>query len=277
MQKNEKPYGTGNNQETRRQFVALLLLSLCLSTIGAAFLFLPAIPQNPLYHQFADRREFWGVNNFYNVVSNIPLVVVGGGGLALLLLRQGNCGSFAFPGERTAYLVFFAGIALTGIASAWYHLSPENYRLLGDRLAMTIGFVSLMAIVLAERYSLRWARRLLVPLLVAGAAAAGYWYVSEELGRGDLRAYALVQALSIFGVLFLVIFLPSRYSHGNYFALAVALYILAFLTGEVYDRAIFSLGQKVSGHTLKHILGALAVYPLIIMLRRRNLIRSQQF
>jgi hypothetical protein len=42
---------------------------------------LPPIPQDPSYHQFADQRTLLGIPNFWNVVSNLPFVLVGAIGL----------------------------------------------------------------------------------------------------------------------------------------------------------------------------------------------------
>lgn len=255
--------------------VRIFFVSLPLIIAGMTFFLLPPVPQDPSYHRFADQREIWGVTNCFNVISNIPLLLVGLTGLFRLCARGNNAGSFEEPRERTPYLVFFAGIVLTGVASAWYHLSPDNHRLMWDRLPMTLGFMSLLAIVLAERVSPGMAGRLFVPLLLLGLGSVVGWYVGEEQGRGDLRAYGLVQFLSLALICALLVFSPSRYSHGQYFALVVAIYFVAFLAGEVVDQEIFSLTQAVSGHTVKHLLGGLAVYPLLVMLGRRRLIQTE--
>src|SRR6201987_2903758 len=42
---------------------------------------LPPIAQAPTYHQFADQRTLLGIPNFWNVVSNLPFVLVGAVGL----------------------------------------------------------------------------------------------------------------------------------------------------------------------------------------------------
>jgi len=59
------------------------LAILSLIAAGAWFL-LPPIPQNPLYHSFADQRTIWGVPNFWNVVSNLPFLAVAVIGLKAL-------------------------------------------------------------------------------------------------------------------------------------------------------------------------------------------------
>ena len=71
---------------------------------------------------------------------------------------------------------------------------------------MTIAFMGLLTAVIAERVSVRAARALLAPLLVAGAGSVLYWYATQLTGRGDLRPYAVVQ----FGSLTIVVMLRQR-------------------------------------------------------------------
>jgi len=72
--------------------------------------FLDPIHQDPAYHQFVDVRSWLGVPNAWNVLSNLPFVIVG---LAALqwLARQ------PVP-QRKMWMVFFIGITLTGFGSA---------------------------------------------------------------------------------------------------------------------------------------------------------------
>jgi hypothetical protein len=46
------------------------------------------------------------------------------------------------------------------------------------------------------------------------------------------------------------------------------LYAAAKVT-EAFDLAIYRMGEVVSGHSVKHVLAALAVYAVAEMLRRR--------
>ena len=48
-----------------------------------------------------------------------------------------------------------------------------------------------------------------------------------------------------------------------------ALYLLTRLV-EIGDATIFDLGNLISGHTIKHLLTAVAVYWIILMLKRRK-------
>lgn len=150
--------------------------------------FLPPIPQDPAYHNFADRRRFLGIPNALNVLSNAPFVLVGALGWTLLL-RQGRPradGPLTAPWERAAFLILFAGVGLTGFGSAYYHLAPGNVTLFWDRLPMTIVFMSLFALIIGERISLTAGQRLLPVLLLVGAGSVVYWLVGELSGAGDL-------------------------------------------------------------------------------------------
>src|SRR3954464_2783902 len=116
---------------------AIVLLGVMAASL-AAMLLLPPIPQDQSYHQFADQRTLLGIPNFWNVISNLPFVVIGG--IGLLRYR-----------DSPATIVLFAGIFLTGFGSAYYHWNPTDAALFWDRLPMTLGFGAIMASVVAER------------------------------------------------------------------------------------------------------------------------------
>ena len=63
-----------------------LLLAFTLLMVAAA-VGLPAVPQPPDYHQFADQRHALGVDNFLDVVSNGAFLLAGIAGLVIVLRR----------------------------------------------------------------------------------------------------------------------------------------------------------------------------------------------
>jgi len=95
--------------------------------LGAIFLcFIPPVPLGVHYHDFADKRTILGIPNCLDVLSNSPFIVVGVWGVFWVL--RSSPVSF----ERLPYSVFFAGVALTGAGSLFYHLAPGNFRLAWD-------------------------------------------------------------------------------------------------------------------------------------------------
>ena len=215
-----------------------VLLGVAAAAVTAACV-VPPIPQDPAYHRFADTRALAGAPNGWAVLSNLPFLVVGLLGLRRVLMAPvGASAPFVESRERWPYALFFAGVALTGVGSAYHHWAPDNARLVWDRLPMTIGFMALLAAIVAERVSVTAGMTLLPALLVAGAASVAYWYAGERHGVGDLRPYALVQFAPAALIPLLLWLFPPRYTHGGYLVGVIAIYGAAKLF-EVLDGPIF--------------------------------------
>ncbi len=246
----------------------LLLIALLTGAVAAIVAALPPFPQPAAYHDFADQRAFLGLPNFLNVASNGLFVLVGAAGLRWLLAPGGRA-AFRERRERWPYLTFFLGLVLTGIASAWYHLDPDNGRLVWDRLAMTIALMSWLAAIIAERIGVAAGLALLPALLAAGAASVLYWGTTEALGAGDLRPYGMVHFYPALLIPLLILLFPPRYTRGGEALTVLGWYALA-LGAEFLDRQIFALGGIVGGHTAKHVLATLAACWVLRILRLRR-------
>lgn len=236
----------------------------------AAILFAPRIPQDPAYHVFADRRAFLSIPNFLDVTSNVAFLLVGALGLGFLLRppAAGPGGPFLESRERGPYGVFFLGVTLTSFGSAYYHLAPSNARLVWDRLPMTLGFMSFLSAIIAERIGVTAGLRMLPPLLALGAGSVGYWHWSELAGAGDLRVYVMVQFYPLLVIPLLMLLFPPRYTRGADLLGVVGFYGLAKVF-EIFDGEIFSLGRGLSGHTLKHLVAGVSIYWVLRMLKKR--------
>jgi hypothetical protein len=236
---------------------------------GTGAFLIPPIPQDPAYHRLADARSWLGIPNALNVLSNAGFVLVGALGLGFLRDRGATARAFREPGERWPYTVFFAGLLLTGLGSAYYHWTPGNSRLAWDRLPLAITLTGLLDAVIAERVGVRAALRLLAPLVALAALSVGYWALTEQRGVGDLRPYALVQFYPLVAVPLMIWLLPPRYTGSAGLLAAAGIYALAKLP-ELADAWILSTTRVVSGHTLKHVLAAVAGYSVLRMLRDRQ-------
>lgn len=247
-----------------------MLAGLAVTAIAVA-LALPPIAQDPAYHRFADARPLGGIPNGLNVASNVAFLLVGARGL-VFVARAGAPrpdGPITERWERWSVGVLFAGVALTGVGSTYYHLAPDNGRLVWDRLPMTLAFMSLLALTLGERIDGRAGRVALPLLLAAGAASVLVWHLGEASGAGDLRAYGLVQFFPMAAVPLMLALFPARYTRGGDLVVALVFYAVA-KAAELADAAIFALGGVVSGHTLKHLVAALATWQILRMLERRH-------
>lgn len=237
--------------------------------LGVIGLSLKPIPQPQSYHHFADQRTWLDVPNAGDVLSNILFAVAGIWGL-ILLFTPGKV-QFVHGRERGPWIGVSIGLILTAFGSAYYHLAPDNARLVWDRLPMTIVFMSLVSALIGERINLRLSLWLWPVLLGIGIYSVFQWHASELRGAGDLRLYSAVQIyLAVAMIAMLPV--PSPYTRNRDLAVVLAFYGLAKLF-ETFDRRIYVLDRGiVSGHTLKHLAAAMAGIWLVRMLGKRKLI-----
>src|SRR5262249_13328394 len=194
--------------------VAALLGLMVVSLVTLPLL--PPIAQDPAYHQFADQRTLFGIPNFWNVVSNLPFVIIGARGL-----RQ-------FARHRAGF-VLFIGVLLTGFGSAYYHWEPNNSTLFWDRLPMALTFMAILTIGVEECVSAKAGAILLWPLLALAVFSLLLWR-----GTDDLRLYGWVQFFPGIALPLLFVAFPPKYSGISHWLIAAAFYALAKLF-EFYD------------------------------------------
>lgn len=252
--------------------VGWLVLSLLAVALAGLAWMLPPIPQPLVYHNFADQRAFFGLPNCLDTGSNILFLVAGAAGLCFLSSVPARRRAFIRPAEAVPYTFFFFAVLLAGLASGFYHLAPDNGRLVWDRAAIALALMSWLAAIIGERVCLRAGLWLLVPLILFGLGTAGYWSWSEAIGRGDLRPYALMQVLPMVLVPLMLRLYPPRYSNDRDILTVIGLYLLALLADRG-DYPVFTLTNGIiSGHTIKHLIAALAVFWVLLHLRCRRIL-----
>ncbi|KAI9103640.1 hypothetical protein K1719_023263 [Acacia pycnantha] len=207
----------------------------------------PRIPQPQNYHDFADKRKFFGIPNAPDVISNFPFLVIGL--IGLRLCNHGNYFKISSQGERWGWMSFYVGMISVAFGSSYYHLKPNDDRLVWDRLPMTVGAASILAIFIIER-------------------------IDEKKGtmlHQDLRLYGLFQFVPCIAIALIGILVPSKYTHSTYWLWAAGFYLLARM-GEATDRVTFKLTfHTVSGHTIKHLSAFMIPVVLALMLAKRNI------
>ncbi|MFZ1701333.1 MAG: hypothetical protein WBO10_13100 [Pyrinomonadaceae bacterium] len=245
-----------------RSFLDLYWRHLVIATVvGGSFFVMFAQPpfgQDQDYHNFADGRGAFGIPNFGDVVSNLGFLVAGLFGLKACLEKS-------LGALRSAWIVMFAGIGLVGIGSSYYHWNPNDYTLVWDRMALTVGFMGLFVALLGEYISERF--RWFLPLAVLmGVISVLYWNWFQ-----DLRFYYWVQLVPLLVLASVMMLFPAKYSHQR-LVLAGAIWYGFAKLAELGDRAVFAATQDViSGHTIKHLAAAVGCGLMLRALQKRTL------
>ncbi|MBS0424318.1 MAG: ceramidase domain-containing protein [Proteobacteria bacterium] len=238
-----------------------------------AAMILPPVAQPAEYHHFADWRSFFGIPNFNDVISNLAFLLSGSAGLLFLWQTHHNPAQTVFQDRKESwpYWVLFLSIASVTFGSIYYHWTPDIDHLLWDRLPIVIAIAALLAATIAERISLTAGLRLLPPLVVFAVLSVLYWYRTEQQGAGNLNFYIAMQFYPILLIIWISLRFPSHYSHSNGIFHVIALYAVAKVA-EMLDGKIFVWTDGwISGHTLKHLIAAFAVYWIVRILRKRML------
>lgn len=245
------------------QSARTLLIFSALATVLtiAVFLFLPPIQQPPDYHLFADHQPWFGLPNAANILSNVPFLWI-----AWLGWRE-TCNPILAAPEVWQLRVFFAGLAITGFGSAYYHWAPDMMGLAWDRAGMSLCFMALMSWLISRCIQPRIGERLLLPLLIIGLFSVGYWLFSELEGRGDLRLYLLVQFLPVLLLPVLLHRNPRVAEIAAYLWSLLGCYLLAKFF-EMLDKPVADLLGVVGGHPIKHLLAAMGAYLVVLAVRR---------
>ena len=135
---------------------------------------------------------------------------------------------------------------------------------------MTVGFMSLVAIIIGEHVSESLGQRLLWPLLFIGAVSIFYWDYSESQGAGDLRLYGLVQFLPLLLMPALLLMYRSAFDRIGFIWLLILLYAVAKVF-EQLDGTVYDFGELISGHSIKHVIAALGPLVLIYGIDKRRI------
>jgi 1-acyl-sn-glycerol-3-phosphate acyltransferase len=229
----------------------LLVFTLLLTAIAA---FAAPITELPGYFHFADQREVLGLPRAMDVLSNLPFLVAGLYGL-LVLTKTRQSAALVKPFAA----VFFVGLILTSMGSAYFHLQPiEAGRLAVDRLGMLVAFTGLIGLASALKVSLRAGTALSVFVSIAGAVS---------IYTGNVSGNALPWALVQFGGVGLIIGFASIKTPNHRPNLSLWWIVVVYAAAkafEIADQPVFDWTQHlVSGHSLKHIVASLAAWPVI--------------
>lgn len=213
------------------------------------------------YHEFADRSVWLGMLHAADVCSNLGFALVGLSGIVHLCRQSGLR---AMQPGYPAYFVFAGSLLLTALGSSYYHLAPDDARLLWDRLPIALVCAGLLAAVRAETRPGSNVYRELC-LWCGFAVFSVLWWQQTA----DLRPYLLLQLLALVLVPVWQTIYQSPRKDRIAFACAMLLYVFAKLA-ELQDAAILANLKLLSGHSLKHLLAAAAAAFIVARLMQRS-------
>lgn len=232
--------------------LALLLAVAALAVLAAL---LPATGLPAGYHDFADQRTLLGLPHALDVLSNLPFAVMGAWGLWWLrrvpLDRLGTA-------QRGLAVLFFVGLMATAFCSSSYHLDPHDAGLCIDRVGMSLAFAGLLGLAAADRISARAGVALAALVAVAAPATA----LVAWLG-GNMTPWAVLQGGGLVLLAALALRRPQPRALGFSIIGVIAFYAVAKAL-ELADAPVFALTQQlISGHSAKHLVAALAGWPVV--------------
>jgi hypothetical protein len=232
--------------------LAALAVALAIACFG------PSVAQFDHYHAFADQRHLLGLPCALDVLSNLPFALFGGWGL----LRLVACDAGQPTGtQRALATLFFAGLMLAALCSAWYHLRPDDAGLAIDRLGMVGAFAGLLGLAAADRISRRAGLWTATAVLALGPVSVLVWATSA-----NLLPWSVLQGGGMLLIVLLALRKPVVGAWGMPLAAVIGWYALAKAL-ELGDHPVFDLTQGlVSGHTLKHVAAALAAWPVMSLM-----------
>lgn len=231
--------------------------------IGIALMHGP-IAQLPDYHHFADQKVLFGIPHFADVVSNLGFAFVALWGWSRLAPARRHP---MLAAGWAGYRLFLIGLFLTAFGSSYYHLDPDNARLVWDRVPIALACGGLLAGVWGDTRQ-RSSSGLAAWLALIGVASVAWWHFTELAGAGDLRPYLLLQVLPILLIPLWQSMHDVARADRFMFAGALLLYAIAKLA-ELNDHEIAAALGALTGHTLKHLLATASAALVVASLVRR--------
>jgi len=185
-------------------------------------------------------------------------------GLSMLIFlyvrRRQFPGMFIERGELWIFVVLYASTLLVTFGSGYYHLAPDNAGLFWDRLPMTLVASAFVGTIIADRFGARAGLATLAVLFVLSAGALVYWRATQSMAQDNVWPYiATVYGSLSFAVVAMISF-PSRYTHAHAAWVTFTIYMTAMAFDTWLDAPLYTMGAILSGHSLKHLLAAVALF-----------------
>lgn len=224
-------------------------------------LFYGPIPQDQEYHDFADKREIFGIPHFLDVITNLLFLAPGIWGLYL-------SSKYEKRWPKIIFKTIFTGFILLTFGSGYYHWQPNNFGLMLDRIPIGIIILAFFTLILYDCIGKQIAKQLFVPLQMFGVISVIYWYITEVYHSGDLRPYILVQFFPVIAIPLIIILYNRKVIYLKELIIIFTFFFLARFT-EAMDEEIYDGLKLISGHNLKHIFMSVSGIFIAVLAKKR--------
>lgn len=209
------------------------------------------VHQDLSYHNFAEQKILGNIPHFTDVITNLSFAFVG----ILLFLKYKNNEEHYASQRILFYLFCFSAFALC-LGSGFYHWNPNNYGLLFDRITMLLGF-ALIFLDTTIRYKIfshtnLFTKIFLIELLFLITLVP--WVMVDRL---ELYIFAQFFVMSVMPLLAIKNFREGGNQYKHILMMFLFYSIAKFF--EFFDYFFYQL-INISGHSIKHICYALALY-----------------
>lgn len=233
----------------QKKFIYVFMSLLTIAMIGQYF---NMFHLSEHYHEFVDQRNFFGMSRFFDTLSNIGFLIVG-----LIFIKE-----ILLKDEKDINLKLVAiGSILVCFGSGYYHLLPENTRLLWDRLPIAIVFAGILSysVQINGLIKATWKKQFNIGYLILSIISVLVWYVGQLEGCNWLGLYVFIQFGGIITLMYIAI--TGKNKEFNKKILLVLIWYIGAKLCEHFDTIIYQYTNEIiSGHTIKHILAAIALY-----------------
>lgn len=225
-----------------------LLASLAMATL-VGLLAAGPITLKPDAHLYADQRALGALPNAANVLTHLPLFIVGLWGWRRV--RTMN----ASPDLARPWAWFFLAAIPAGVMGSFYHWAPDDARFVLSQMPRSFASVLLLYVFLAERVDQRWGSRWALLSAAALTLLGGVcWWTSALLqGAGDLRPLLWVGLSPLLLVPAGIWRLPGSRISGANWLVALLLFAAAHVLQWADAAVMQSLQGLSSGHALHHL------------------------
>ncbi|KAL5559433.1 hypothetical protein UlMin_035644 [Ulmus minor] len=268
----------------------------------------PKISHSPKHHLFADMRNFLGVPNTLNVITNFPFLVVGV--LGFVLCVQGDFFNIRFPFLMLFLLImlirlvfFFSFLWKNGVDFVGFLLLDRVWKWVafssrGELWGWALFYAGIAGVAFGSAYyhlkpcddRVMWDS---LPMMIAysslfssfvvervglkigwtclfGLLFAAFLCTAYERAYNDLKLCMMFEFIPFVAIPAVAFMFRPKYTHSRYWLWATGLYLLAKFEA-VADRKIYNANHYVvSGHSLSHLCLAIVPVLLSIMLMYRN-------